>query len=286
MPERLPPNPPETRLPAGSCDCHMHAYSDRYPAPPDSPFRPVPDGDIETYMDLRRLLGLARAVVVQPSAYGTDNRCTLDAVAKLGEDGRAVVVVDETVEDSELERLTAAGARGLRFFMLRGGALGWDKLDRMAARVAPLGWHIQMQMDGRHLHERAAELQRLPCEVVIDHNGKFLEPVGLDHPGFRALCNLLETGRTWVKTSGVYETSREGLPDYADVALFARELIRRFPERALWATNWPHPSKPDTPPDDARLVDLFAGWCGSDEVMRRILVTNPETVYGFPRGAS
>jgi D-galactarolactone isomerase len=263
----------------------MHAYSDIYPAPSDSPFRPVPGGNIETYMELRRLLGLTRAVVVQPSAYGTDNRCTLDAVAKLGENGRAVVVVDETVADSELERLTAEGARGLRFFMLPGGVLGWDKLDQIAARVASFGWHIQMQMDGRFLHERAGDLRRLPCEVVIDHNGKFLEPVGLDHPGFRALCDLLEAGRTWVKTSGVYETSREGPPDHADVALLARELIRRFPERALWATNWPHPSKPDHPPDDARLVDLFADWCGSDEVMRRILVANPATVYGFPERA-
>jgi D-galactarolactone isomerase len=146
MSQRLPSKPPRTKLPAGSCDCHMHAYSDSYPAPSDSPFRPVPGGDIETYMELRRLLGLTRALVVQPSAYGTDNRCTLDVVAKLGENGRAVVVVDETVVDSELERLTSAGARGLRFFMLPGGVLGWDKLDRMAARVASFGWHIQMQM--------------------------------------------------------------------------------------------------------------------------------------------
>lgn len=283
MPERLPPAPPRTALPSGSCDCHMHAYGDarRYPAPPNSPFRPVPGGDIETYLQLRRLLGLRRAVVVQPSAYGTDNACTLDAVARLGADGRAVVVVDETVKDDELERLTALGARGLRFFMLPGGALGWEKLASMAAHVAPFGWHIQMQMDGRLLHERADELRRLPCEVVIDHNGKFLEPVALDHPGVRALCGLLDTGRAWVKTSGVYETSREGAPDYVDVALLARELIRRFPERAVWATNWPHPSKPDQPPDDAHLVDLFAEWCGSAETMQRILVDNPETVYGF-----
>ena len=279
----LPARPPRTRLPAGACDCHMHIYGDpaQYPAPDDSPFRPVPGGTLDTYLQLRATLGLTRAVVVQPSAYGTDNRCTMAAVGRLGADGRAVVVVDDTVPDAELQRLTDAGARGLRFFMLPGGVLGWDRLAPLAARVAPFGWHIQLQMDGRALPERAAALAALPCPVVIDHNGKFLQPVDPDHPGFVALCRLIESGRAWVKTSGVYETSRTGPPDYADVALLARRLIDRFPERCVWATNWPHPSTPGNPPDDALLVDLFAEWCGSHDRMQRILVDNPATLYGF-----
>jgi len=279
----LPAHPPRTRLPEGACDCHMHIYGDPalYPAPPDSPFKPVEGGSIDAYMELRALLGLTRAVVVQPSAYGTDNRCTMMAVERLGENGRAVVVVDESAEDAELERLTNAGARGLRFFMLPGGVLGWERLAPLAARVAPFGWHIQLQMDGRFLHEREEELLALPCPVVIDHNGKFLEPVPVDHPGFAALCRLIDAGKAWVKTSGVYETSRTGPPDYADVALLARTLMERFPERCVWATNWPHPSKPGNPPDDARLVDLFAEWCGSEARMTQILIDNPTTLYGY-----
>lgn len=279
----LPAAPPRTRLPQGACDCHMHIYGDPavYPAAPDSPFRPVPGGTIEGYMALRARLGLTRAVVVQPSAYGTDNRCTLMAVERLGADGRAVVVVDADVTDAELARLTAAGARGLRFFMLPGGVLGWEKLAPLAARIAPFGWHIQLQMDGRFLHEREAAILALPCPVVIDHNGKFLEPVGTEHPGFAALCRMLESGRVWVKTSGVYETSRSGPPGYDDVAALARALIGRFPERCVWATNWPHPSKPGDPPDDAALVDLLADWCGTAERLERILVRNPATLYGF-----
>ena len=220
-------------------------------------------------------------MVVQPSAYGTDNRCTLEAVARLGDRARAVVVVDDRVSDAELERLTGKGARGLRFFMLPGGVLGWELLPRLAARVSEFGWHIQLQMDGRFLDEREAELARLPCRLVIDHNGKFLEPSGTDHAGFKALCRLLEGGRTWVKTSGVYETSREGPPDYSDVAVLAKTLIGRFPERCVWATNWPHPSKPDDPPDDSRLVDLLAEWCGSTATLERVLVANPAALYGF-----
>lgn len=285
MPETLllPTNPPATKLPPGACDCHMHIYGDPaiYPSAPNSPFAPVAGGTIDGYLALRQLLGLTRAVVVQPSAYGTDNRCTMAAVARMDGDARAVVVVDETADDAELDRLTRAGARGLRFFMLPGGVLGWDRLAPLAARVAPFGWHIQLQMDGRFLHEREAELMQLPCPLVIDHNGKFLEPVNTDHPGFAALCRLIESGKAWVKTSGVYETSRSGAPDYADVSVLARSLIDRFPERCVWATNWPHPSKPGNPPNDSNLVDLFAGWCGSTERMHRILVDNPATLYGF-----
>lgn len=280
----LPAASPRTAVPPGACDCHMHAYGDPslYPVNPGSPFRPVAGGTVDAYLKLRRLLGLERAVVVQPSAYGTDNRCTLDAMAAIGAGARGVAVIDDTASDAEIERLTALGVRGLRFFMLPGGVLPWEALPRLAARVAPFGWHIQMQMDGRFLHEQEELLSGLPCPLVIDHNGKFLEPVDLDHPGFAALRRLIERGRSWVKTSGVYETSRTGPPAYADVAVLARALISHFPERCLWATNWPHPSKPANPPDDAHLLDLFASWCGSQAVFRQALVENPATLYGFP----
>jgi D-galactarolactone isomerase len=261
----------------------MHAYGDPalYPPRPDSPFPPVAGGDIATYMRARVVLGLQRAVVVQPSVYGFDNRATLDAMAALGEEARGVVVVPPDVAESELERLTALGVRGIRFFMIGGGALGWDDLDRLAARTAAFGWHVQMQMDGRQLEEAAPRLARLPGRLVIDHNGKFLEPVDLDHRGFKALRRLVEGGRTWVKTSGVYETSRTGFPAYADVAALARALIAEAPERCLFATNWPHPSKPGNPPDDAHLVDLFAQWCGSAAIATGIMVDNPAELYGF-----
>lgn len=166
--------------------------------------------------------------------------------------------------------------------MIGGGLLGWDDLETLAAKTAAFGWHVQMQMDGRRLHEVEERLARLPGGLVIDHNGKFLEPVGLDHPGFAALRRLIDNGRTWVKTSGVYETSRIGAPDYPDVAALARALIAHAPERCLFATNWPHPSKPDSPPDDAGLIDLFRDWCGSDAVAKRIMVDNAAELYEFP----
>ncbi|SAL35415.1 hydrolase [Caballeronia cordobensis] len=277
------PSAPATQLPAGAADCHMHAYlapSERA-ADTAAAFPPVPHGSIENYLHVQKRLGLSRAVVVQPSVYGFDNAPTLAAMAALGENGRGVAVVPPDVPDAELERLTTLGVRGVRFFMLSGGALPWDCLPDLAARVAAFGWHVQLQTDGRTLADHAAMLRALPGRLVIDHNGKFLAPVETTHAGFRTLLELVDRGNTWVKTSGVYETSLEGAPDYADVAVLAKTLIDTAPERCLFATNWPHPSKPADPPDDGHLVDLFVQWCGDAQTVARIMVENAAEVYGF-----
>src|SRR5580765_6575335 len=181
---------PKLRAPAGTCDTHMHVYNGKYPKAPTAKFVP-PDAPVSAYRKMCERLGIERTVVVQPSTYGKDNRCTLEAVAAIGPNARCVVVVDENVADAELDRLTRLGARGIRFFMLAGAALPWDILETMSARVAPFGWHVQLQLDGRDLPEREAMLRRLTGALVIDHVGKFLEPVSLDHPGFRTLHALV-----------------------------------------------------------------------------------------------
>jgi D-galactarolactone isomerase len=187
---------PRLKTTAGATDTHIHFYdtAERYPVAPTATFLPPP-ARVADYRRVQQRLGLERVVVVQPSAYGTDNRCTMDAVAELGAAARAVVVVDRSVIDAELERLTAVGARGIRFHMLRGGVLPWDILEEMAARVDPFGWHVQLQCNGRELPEREAMLRRLPGDLVIDHVGRFMDPVPLDHPAFACLLGLLETGR-------------------------------------------------------------------------------------------
>lgn len=277
------PSVPSSPLPTYAVDCHMHAYGDPrlFPTDPQSAFPPVANGSIGNYLKVRERLGVSRAVVVQPSVYGFNNSCTLAAIEALGGDGRGVAVVPSDVTDIELDRLTRLGIRGVRFFMLPGGALTWESLPELAARVAAFGWHVQLQTDGRYLADHVAVLNALPCRLVIDHNGKFLAPVDVGHPGFRALLGLIEGGNTWVKTSGVYETSLSGAPDYADVSVLARALIAAAPERCLFATNWPHPSKPEGPPDDGLLIDLFAQWCGSRRIMQQIMVDNASELYGF-----
>jgi D-galactarolactone isomerase len=231
---------------------------------------------------VQQRLGLERVVVVQPTAYGKDNSCTLTAMAELGAGARGVAVVDDTVTDAELERLTLAGMRGVRFRMLDTPALSYDTLEKMAARLATFGWHVQFQMDGRFFEEREDLLGRLPCTLVIEHIGKFLEPVPPEHPGFRSLLRLVDAGRCWVKLSGAYMTSRIGPPLYSDVGQLAKALVRRAPERLVWASNWPHPRlHGEPPPDDAVELDVLLDWAADEKTRSRILSENPAELYGF-----
>ena len=275
-------NVPRLEIPPGACDCHMHVFDARFPLAKDAR-RKEPDAPVSAYHELQRRLGLERVVVVQPTAYGKDNGCTLEAIAALGEGARGVAVVDNAASEAELERLTAAGMRGVRFRMLDTPELPWDMLPDMASRAARVGWHVQFQMDGRHFAEREALLKRLPCTLVIEHIGKFLEPVPLEHPGFQSLLRLVDTGRCWVKLSGAYMISKSGPPLYDDIGALAKELVRRAPERLVWASNWPHPlARERTAPDDAVLLDLMLEWAPIEATRNRILADNPAQLYGFP----
>lgn len=263
---------------AGACDCHMHIYEDRFPQVPNLAWVPT-HLPVSSYREVQQALGLERAVVVQPSAYGFDNSCTLDAVAQLGENARGICLIQPDATDAEIEGLHAGGMRGVRFMML-GTALPWSALEPMAARLANFGWLVTMQLDGRTLPEHEAVLKRLPCKMVIDHTGKFLEPVAPAHPAFQSLLRILDTGKVWIKLSAPYETSKTGAPGYDDVSLLARTLAEKFPERCVWASNWPHPGQ-GVPPEAADLYKLLFDWAPSDATRRRILVDNPAELFGF-----
>ncbi|WP_280154816.1 amidohydrolase family protein [Piscinibacter sp. XHJ-5] len=270
---------PTLQAPAGSCDCHIHVYDDRYALAPTATFKP-PAAPVAAYREVQAALGLERVVVVQPSAYGFDNRCTLDAMAGFGAAARGVAVVPTDVSDEQLERLHDQGVRGIRYLMLMKPVMGWDSLETMAARIAPLGWHIDLQFDGREFAQREALLSRLPCDLVIDHNGKFLEPVGVDDPAFRSLLRLVGSGDVWVKLSAPYETSKAGAPGYDDVSALARALVKAHPARCLWASNWPHPNQ-DPAPSNAAMLDLLLRWADDQATRDSILVSNPALLYGF-----
>jgi D-galactarolactone isomerase len=266
-------------FPVGACDTHVHFYDARCPSVPTAILRP-PDATVDQYLELRAALGLTRVVVVQPSTYGYDHRCQLAAVAELGPDARLVAVVDETVADDELERLTRLGARGARFHMLPGGVVPWESLAPTAARIAPFGWHIQLQMNGRELGERIDVLLDLPTPLVVDHVGRFMPPVDVADEHFGVLLRLVDTGRCWVKLSAPYESAADDSHAYDQVTAMIDALVERAPERMLWASNWPHPGQLAPPgPDDLRLLALR--WMPSASTRRRIMVDNPAELYGF-----
>jgi len=275
------PARPTLVAPPGATDTHMHIYDTRVPSAPGAPALPG-HFPVEAYRAMQQRVGLARVVVVQPNGYGADNRVTLEAIAALGPAARGVAVVRPGVSDAELERLTRGGIHAIRFFGLPGGALSWDVMDELASRVHPFGWSAIVQLDGRTLPEREDQIRRLPGRFTIDHIGKFLEPVSPEHPAFRSLLRLVDTGRCWVKLSAPYETSKSGPPRYEDVGVLAKALVRHAPERMLWASNWPHPSEPaGRKPDDANLLDLLLDWAPGDATRQKILVDNPAELYGF-----
>jgi D-galactarolactone isomerase len=257
----------------------MHFYDSRYPAAPSSLLRP-PDATIDQYRQVQATLGLQRVVVVQPSTYGLDNSCTLDAVAQFGDDARAVVVVDDETTEDELVQLTRRGARGARFHMLPGGAVPWEIMPAVAERIAPFGWHIQLQMNGRDLIDRFDTLVALPTPLVVDHVGRFMPPVEPGSEQFGVLLRLLDTGGCWVKLSAPYESAVDPTHRYAAVSRLVHELIDYAPDRMLWATNWPHPGQAD-PPSSDHLARLAFEWMPDETIRRRILVDNPSKLYTF-----
>jgi D-galactarolactone isomerase len=282
MSHDTPITSPRLPTPPGACDTHMHIYEPGYATRGDAA-HPSQPATLAHYVEVKKQLGLTRTVIVQPGGYGTDNTCTLEAMAKLGADhARGVAIVDPAVPDAEIERLTQLGIRGIRYHMRGGIVLGWDTMARMAARVAPYGWHVQLQCESKEIGEREALISKLPCDLVIDHMGRFEAATPPDDASWSVILKLLATGRTWVKLSGPYYGSKSGPPRYEDKAPIARALIEAAPERMVWATNWPHPSMKKNYPDEAKLLDTVADWTQGDEALRtKILVDNPAKLYGF-----
>jgi D-galactarolactone isomerase len=233
------------------------------------------------YAKVQADLGFTRVVVVQPTGYGFDNRCTLAAVASMSGRARAVAMVPPDVTQATLQDLHAGGVRGVRMMMLPGGLLGWDALAPLALKIKDWGWHLNVQFNGCDFAQRLPLLQGLDVPLVVDHTGKFLvPPASTDDVAFQALCRLLDTGRAWVKLSAPYETSRNGAPRYEDVSLLARYLATNYPERCLWASNWPHPNQ-NPVPSSVALLNLLPQWASHAADIRRILVDNPVQVYAF-----
>jgi D-galactarolactone isomerase len=256
----------------------MHFYDRNVPGAAAGP--PLPGHfSVQMYREVQKQLGLERVIVVQPNAYQADNRVTLAAMKEIGPNARSVAVVRPGVTDAELDGLTRAGVVAQRFFALPGGAAGFDQMGALMARVHAFGWHANIQLNGRELPSREAQLKRLPGHFVIDHIGKFIDPVPVGHEAFKSLLRLLDTGRCWVKLSAPYESSKAGPPGYDDVAPLAKALVRHAPERMLWASNWPHPYR--AAPSNAAMLELLLDWAPDEATREKILVDNPARLYGF-----
>lgn len=272
---------PALKAPAGTVDTHIHFFDGQYPGAPGGP-PPLDDCTPDDYRRVQKRLGLEKLVIVQPNAYQFDNRCSLDALAAFGDDARAILCLTGEESDATLQAWHEAGVRGARIMDLPTGASPLSRTLDLAAKIAPLGWHVITQFDGRGLADHGKILEQIDGTYVIDHTGKFLEPVGTDDPAFKELLRLVDKGNCFVKLSAFYETSKSGPPFYDDVGRLARALIAHAPERIIWATNWPHVGRtPDNYPDDANQLDCLGQWTDNDAVIRQILVDNPRQLYDF-----
>jgi predicted TIM-barrel fold metal-dependent hydrolase len=274
---------PKLKAPANATDCHMHIYDPgRFPMPPSQRVAPT-HAAVPDYRLLQRRIGTTRVVIVQPRNYATDNRVTVDAIARLGPNARGVAVLHPTVSDAELKRLQDAGIRGIRFSLgdPATAVVTPDMIEPLAKRIADLGWHVQFNVEGEQIVALADVLRRLPTPMVFDHLAHPTLPAGIEHASHAIVRGLIDRGRTWVKLSGAYSNSTIG-PPYPEATKIAQEFVRVAPERLVWGSDWPHPGVLTNKPNDARLFDLLMEWA-PDVVMRnRILVQNPETLYGFP----
>jgi D-galactarolactone isomerase len=274
--------PPKTKVPANACDCHHHIYDARYPAAPTATLRPA-DASISDYRDLQRRIGTTRNVIVQPSTYGVDNSLMVKSIAEFGlKNCRGVAVVNSSVTDAELKALHEAGVRGIRFNLAQGGSTTVDMVRPLASRVAPLGWHVQVNAPAALLLDARPVWSGLPVPVVFDHLAHVPQPNAVTHPAFAMVRELVQQGKAWVKLSGFYNESKLGHPSYADSVQVAAIYAREGPDRMVWGSDWPHPTEGyDNKPDDAILLDRFAEAVPSEAARNRILVDNPAKLYQF-----
>lgn len=281
-PPRKETRPPAIAVPPLACDCHLHIVGPaaQYPMAEGRSFD-APDADDNDYRAMRDTLGLTRAVVVQPSIYGFDNRRTVAAVAALGrERTRGVAALSDAVTDEAIAELSTAGIRATRFITTAGGGPAIDRLAAVAKRVAPFGWHVEMYVTPDVMRRILPVIEASPATFVLDHMAGLSADMKRNDPGLvAAILDLLRAGRCWTKLVG-YRASAAGHP-YGDVADLARMLFEAAPERCVWGSDWPHFNMETVMPDDGDLIDLLADWVPDVAGRQAILVDNPARLYGF-----
>lgn len=278
---------PKLKAPAGACDCHMHIFEPRFPARIDTPYKP-PVATVPDYLKaIRERLGLSRAVVIQSVTHGTDNSNLVAALEAFAGTARGVAVIGLDTAEAELQRLHAHGVRGIRFEMAN-GVLPWEALEAIAAKIAPHGWHIDLQTDGRDLPQLVDRLLDLPCPIVLDHYGKFIDALPVEHPAIQAALKLLGSGSGWIKLTAPYAGRHRRPEPWPELVPLAKAFLAAAPNRIVWGSEWPQSMLPvfNQPiPDHALLLDLLLDYTTDEGLLHRVLVDNPAELYDFPARA-
>jgi 2-pyrone-4,6-dicarboxylate lactonase len=273
---------PAFLVPAGACDSHVHVFGpgSRYPCV-DTPHYTLPDGDLRQLQHMAQALNLQRLVVVQPSYYGTDNSCMMDALAAAGARARGVAMVNERISDAELEAMHVRGVRALRLDLFLRSGLPTSELiayiERSVRRIEALGWHVQFYTPGWVIRDLLPFLAELQADFVVDHMGYMLESDGLTRLDFDRLLKVIALGRGWIKFSAPYRLARDG--NFARLQPLARAVMDAAPTRVIWGSDWPQ--IPESGRDTGELLNLLAAWVPDSEALARVLVNNPVRLFGF-----
>lgn len=282
------PNPTKAKfeIPLGAIDSHAHIFATEnvYPYSPNRGYTP-PEATLDTYLDLHKALGgIERAVLTQPSVYGIDNSCMLDAVDKMNGKFLAVVAVDANVTDDQLEQFNARGARGARVNLVDKGGNPFNNaraLQKFTERIKDMGWHLEVLIKVHEFDNLYAIMSSMAVDVSFGHLGYMKTDNPISHPGFQALLNLLRDGKGWAKLTGSYRITTSDTTPYDDVAPYAKALIAANEDRVVWGTDWPHPVFKGSMPNDGALLNQLEEWAPSEALRKKILVDNPELLYRF-----
>lgn len=273
---------PAFAVPPGSCDCHAHIFGprDRFPFSPERSYTPE-DCSADQYRDMLATLGFDRGVLVQGGAHGTDNAAMLDAMERLGPRIKGIAVLPPGTPLREREALHARGVRGFRMSTVVSGGVGFDQLEALAAEAGEMGWHLLLHFHrSEELVAVADRLRGLRCHYVLDHLARIRADEGLDSPAFSTVMSLLDTDRCWIKLASLYRLSSQPYP-HADMLPMIHRVVAARPDRMIWGSNWPHPIHTGPMPNDGDLVDLIPLWVPDAADRQRMLVDNPQALYGF-----
>jgi 2-pyrone-4,6-dicarboxylate lactonase len=278
------PRKPSFVLPRRTCDAHCHVFgpADKFPYAPERSYTP-PDAPKERLAALHAALGIERAVIVQASCHGTDNRAMLDAIASSGDRHHGIAIVDDGFTDADFARLHDGGVRGVRFNFVKhlGGVPDLGVFRAVLERIEALQWHLILHLDAADIIEFSGMFRQLRVPFVIDHMGRVKAGEGIGQAPFKALLDLLKLDTCWVKVCGSERISSAG-PPFADAVPFAAALVEAAPDRVLWGTDWPHPNIARHMPNDGDLVDLVPRFAPDKTTLEKLLAANPARLYGFP----
>jgi len=279
---------PQIAFPSGVIDCHAHICgpATKFPYAQERIYTP-PDATLENYQALLKILGIERAVLVQPSVYGTDNRAMLAALQAYPTQFRGVAVISnqiDQVSDRYLEELHLAGVRGIRCNIVdvadKSAGLPIQMLKALAQRIKPFGWHLELLMHVNEYPHLATVFEHFPVDLVFGHFGYSHAKHGVHDKGFQGLLELMRNGQAWVKMTGPYRICDGNLP-YTDMRPFNDAVINANPKRLIWGSDWPHVMVKKQMPHDADLCDLLGAWVSDEPLRKTILVDNPCILYDF-----